>query len=97
MPLLVQPFDALFAFATPYAKYACSKKVTMIPNEYSCFFGFATPPQREGQFTYPKSNIVMENDALVLAFVREAFSRDREINENLDIMLGVSSLKNTRS
>jgi hypothetical protein len=69
----------------------------MIPNEYSCFFQFATPPQREGQFTYPKSNIVMKNDALVLTFVREAFSRDREINENLDIMLGVSSLKNTRS
>ena len=97
MRLLVQPFDALFAFATPYAKYACSKKVTMIPNEYSCFFQFATPPQREGQFTYPKSNIVMKNDALVLTFVREAFSRDREINENLDITLGVSSLKNMRS
>ena len=63
----------------------------------NAFFGFATPPQREGQFTYPKSNIVMKNDALVLTFVREAFSRDREINENLDIMLGVSSLKKRRS
>jgi hypothetical protein len=39
----------------------------------------------------------MKNDALVLTFVREAFSRDREINENLDITLGVSSLKNMRS
>ena len=69
----------------------------MIPNEYSCFFHFATPPQREGQFTYPKSNIVMKNDALVQTFVREAFSRDWGINENLNIMLGVSSLKNMRS
>jgi hypothetical protein len=58
---------------------------------------FATPPQREGQFTYPKCSNARKNDALVQTFVREAFCRDMEINENLNIMLGVSSLKNRRS
>ena len=69
----------------------------MIPNEYLCFFQFATPPQRESQFTYPKSNIIMKNDALVQTVVRESFLKDWGINENLDILLGVSSLKNMRS
>ena len=35
----------------------------------------------------------MKHDALVQTFVREAFLRDWGINENLNIMLGVSLLK----
>jgi hypothetical protein len=37
----------------------------------------------------------MKNDALVQTFVREAFSKDMGINENLDITLGVLSLNKT--
>ena len=96
MPLLVQPFNDLFEFATHWAKYACSKKWVWFPmNIYVCFCLQHLP---SGKANSPTLNLETQgtNEALVQTFVREAFWRDWEIDAILHIMLAVSSLENRR-